>query len=193
MWQWTLGFAASHPFGGGFDAYGTSVIMMPPDDGHPGGYVQTGRAYHSIYFEVLGDLGYPGLIMFLVVIGSSLFSLLRLSRKCRKIPDLVWVADMSDAVQSGMLVFLTSGAFVGLAFQPPLWYFVAMGVCLRAHVWHAERADTQGVKGWRLAAIRTREAAMNAGPGWRRPPELAPDEQPAAAGVWRGSARRGNP
>jgi hypothetical protein len=126
--------------------------------------------------------------MFLVIIGSSLFSLVRLSRKCRKIPDLVWVADMSDAVQSGMLVFLTSGAFVGLAFQPPFWYFVAMGVCLRAHVWHAERADTAAVKGWRLAAQRTREAAMNAGPGWRKPP-APPVEEPAPAGVWRGSAR----
>jgi putative inorganic carbon (HCO3(-)) transporter len=194
MWQWTLGFASSHPFGGGFDAYGTSVIMMPPDDLHPGGYLQTGRAYHSIYFEVLGDLGFPGLMMFLVVIGSSLFSLIRLSRKCRKLPDLVWVADMSDAVQSGMLVFLTSGAFVGLAFQPPFWYFVAMGVCLRAHVWHAERADTEGVKGWRLAAQRAREATLNAGPGWRKPPAPPPAEAPqaATAGVWRGSARRGN-
>jgi probable O-glycosylation ligase (exosortase A-associated) len=192
MWQWTLGFAASHPFGGGFDAYGTSVIMMPPDDLHPGGYVQTGRAYHSIYFEVLGDLGYPGLILFLTIIGSSLFNLIRLSRKCRKLPDLVWVADMSDAVQSGMLVFLTSGAFVGLAFQPPFWYFVAMGVCLRAHVWHAERVDIAGVKGWRLAAQRAREATLNPGPGWRTPPPAPPVEQPA--GVWRGSgqSRRGN-
>jgi putative inorganic carbon (HCO3(-)) transporter len=194
MWQWTLGFAASHPFGGGFDAYGTSVIMMPPDDLHPGGYVQTGRAYHSIYFEVLGDLGYPGLILFLTVIGSSLCSLIRLSRKCRKLPDLVWVADMSDAVQSGMLVFLTSGAFVGLAFQPPFWYFVAMGVCLRAHVWHAERVDTPSVKGWRLAAQRAREATLNAGPGWRTPPPVPQAEPPAPSGVWRGrtQTRRGN-
>lgn len=198
MWQWTLGFASSHPFGGGFDAYGTSVIMMPPDDLHPGGYLQTGRAYHSIYFEVLGDLGFPGLAMFVTIIGSSLFSLLRLSRKCRKIPDLVWVADMSDAVQSGMLVFLSSGAFVGLAFQPPFWYFVAMGVCLRAHVWHAERADTVPVKGWRLAAQRAREAKLAPGPGWHRPgwdgPPAPPAEQPAPAGIWRGSARsrRGN-
>jgi hypothetical protein len=120
---------------------------------------------------------------------------------------------MSDAVQSGMLVFLTSGAFVGLAFQPPFWYFVAMGVCLRAHVWHAERAGTPVVKGWRLAAQRAREAALNAGPsaspmnagslnagslnsgpGWRKPPPVTAAEEPAPAGVWRGSsrARRGN-
>src|SRR6185312_14623884 len=99
-----------------------------------------------------GDLGYPGLLMFLTAIFSSLFSLIRLSRKCRKIPDLVWVADMSDALQAGILVFLTSGAFVGIAFQPPFWYFVALGVSLRAYVYHAERAESSRLSGWRAVA-----------------------------------------
>jgi putative inorganic carbon (HCO3(-)) transporter len=192
MWQWTLGFTASHPFGGGFDAYGLSSIFMPPDSLNPGGYVQLGRAYHSIYFEVLGDLGYPGLIIFLTAIVSSLFSLIRLSRKCRKIPDLVWVADMSDAIQSGMMVFLTSGAFVGIAFQPPFWYFVAMGVSLRAYVYHAERAEAGGLTGWRLVAQQTREAMANRTPGWPRPATV-PDDGPVRSQGWRGSAsvRRG--
>jgi len=191
MWKWTLGFVSEHPFGGSFDAYGISTIMMPPDALNPGGYVQTGRAYHSIYFEVLGDLGYPGLIMFLLVIVSSLWSLLRLSRKCRKIPDLVWVADLSDAIQTGMLVFLTAGAFVGLAFQPPFWYFVAMGISLRAYLWHAERAETGNLQGWRLTAQRAREA-MAGGSRWDEPTVL-PEQAPLRTGTWRGAtrARRG--
>jgi putative inorganic carbon (HCO3(-)) transporter len=189
MWQWTVGYAAEHPFGGSFDAYGVSSIMMP---GEAGGYVQNGRAYHSIYFEVLGDLGYPGLIMFLVAAGSSLFSLIRLSRKCRKVPDLHWVADMSDAVQTGMLVFLTSGAFVGLAFQPPFWYFVAMGISLRAFVWHSERAEAGETRGWRLQAQQTHEAVAAGSPGWQKP-SLPVMEQPARVRPWRGAtpARRG--
>jgi len=192
MWQWTIGYAAEHPFGGSFDAYGVSTIMMPPTALDPGGYVQNGRAYHSIYFEVLGDLGYPGLIMFLLAAGSSVFSLIRLSRKCRKVPDLVWVADMSDAVQSGMLVFLTSGAFVGLAFQPPFWYFVAMGISLRAFVWHSERAEAGETRGWRLQARQTREAVAAGPPAWQKP-SLPVPEQPARVRPWRGAtpARRG--
>ncbi len=186
MWKWTIGFAADHPFGGGFDAYGTSSILMPPDELNPGGYIQVGRAYHSIYFEMLGDLGYPGLLMFLTAAASSLFSLLRLSRKCRRIPDLVWVADMSDAVQSGMLVFLTSGAFVGIAFQPPFWYFVAMGVSLRAYVYHAERAEVGNLTGWRLVAQQTRDAMASRSSGWQGP------QIPSRAEPIRASARRGD-
>ena len=153
VWQWTLGYAASHPLGGSFDAYGINTIMLPGDAANPGGTVENGRAWHSIYFEMLGELGWPGLAMFLLAAGSSMVSLLRLSRKCRKSPDLVWVADMSDAVQSGMAVFLTSGAFVGIAFQPPFWYFVSMTICLRAYVWHAEQTERETQTGWRKALL----------------------------------------
>lgn len=194
IWQWTLGYASTHPLGGSFDAYGVSTIVMPSDPLHPGGYIQNGRAYHSIYFEVLGDLGYPGLLMFLLAAASSLFSLTALSRKCRKIPDLHWVADMSDAVQSGKLVFLSAGAFVGIAFQPPFWYFVAMGISLRAYVWHAERAEAGDLKGWRLVAQQTREAMANRSVG-RRGPHVPPGEEPARVPAWRGGPavrRRGS-
>ena len=192
MWQWTLGFSMTHPFGGGFDAYGTSTIVMPADAANPGGWIQNGRAYHSIYFEVLGDLGWPGLLMFLLAVGWSLFSLIRLSRKCRKVPNLLWVADMSDAVQSGMLVFLSAGAFVGIAFQPPIWYFVAMGVSLRAYVWHAERAESGDLKGWRLAAQQTRQMTAGVSPGWQRP-AVPQAQEPSRVPAWRGAtrARRG--
>lgn len=190
IWRWTLGFSATHPFGGGFEAYGLSSIVMPPDSQNPGGYIQLGRAYHSIYFEMLGELGYPGLLMFLTVIGSSLFNLFRLSRKCRKIPDLVWVADMSDAVQAGMLVFLTSGAFVGIAFQPPFWYFVAMGVSLRAYVYHAERAESSSLTGWRAVAQQTRDAAATASLGSQRPSAWPGREAPPLP-AWRGRASAG--
>jgi probable O-glycosylation ligase (exosortase A-associated) len=191
MWQWTLEYVGKHPMGGSFDAYGVSTIFMPPDAMNPGGWIQIGRAYHSIYFEVLGDLGWPGEIMFLVAAGSTLIGLVRLTRKCRKVPELVWVADMSDAVQAGIMVFLTSGAFVGIAFQPPFWYFVAMGVCLRAYVWHAERVQDETVTGWRLAARQAREGGL---PGWQKPPALA-NETPLDGPGWRGArnARSGGP
>ena len=147
VWQWTLDFVSSHPFGGGFNAYLVNTIVLPGDAANPSGVIQNGRAFHSIYFEVLGELGYPGILMFFTVVGTSLISLWRLSSKCRKQKDMVWVADLAGAVQCGIMVFLTSGAFVGIAFQPPFWYFVSMTVCLKAYVWHAERERKSGLAG----------------------------------------------
>jgi putative inorganic carbon (HCO3(-)) transporter len=189
VWQWTLGYVAEHPFGGSLEAYAINAIIMPPDASNPGGWIQFGRAFHSIYFEVLGELGWPGLFMFLLCASSSMLSLLRLSRKCRKNPDLVWVADMSDAVQSGLLVFLTAGAFVGLAYQPPFWYFVSMGICLRAYVWHAERARVTETTGWRLARLQSSEPKPARSTGWRSPP-AQPAAEPLPTPPWRGGAAR---
>ena len=159
--------------------------MMPPDNENPDGWIQTGRAYHSIWFEYLGELGYPGLFLFVLACASSMISLVRLSRKCRKIPDLVWVANMSDALQSGMVVFFTAGSFVGIGFQPPFWYLVAMGVSLRAYVYRAERADVTRLSGWRQRAQQTREATISNPLGWDRPTASSePGALPARS--WRG-------
>lgn len=165
VWEWTLNYSLTHPLGGGFEAYAVNTIIVPPDPNNPGGSIQHGRAFHSIYFEMLGEMGYPGLFAFLICLGSTVTSLIGLSRKCRKIPDLAWVADMSDAVQAGIIVFMASGAFVGIAFQPPIWYFVSMGICLRAFVWRVESMQGQGVRDPRLEAESGR-AVRASGPAW---------------------------
>ena len=60
--------------------------------------------------------------MFLALAGSTILKLRRVSRKARAHPDLAWLAGLSDALQSGLAVFMTSGAFVGIAFQPMFWF-----------------------------------------------------------------------
>ena len=169
VWKWTLTYALSHPFGGGFMSFLINHIEFPPDPVHPGGYTQFGRAFHSIYFEVLGELGWPGLAIFLTVALTSFLSLLSLSRRTRKIPELQWVAHMADALQSGLAVFMTSGAFVGIAFQPMFWYFVSMGICLRAYVYRCERQAPQPAAGWRAQAEPGRSARADL-PDWRQRP-----------------------
>ena len=150
VWKWTLGFAVAHPFGGAFDSYRVNHIEMPPDEGHPGGYTMFGRAFHSIYFEVLGEQGWPGLAIFLYLGFGSILSLRRLNRRIKDNPDLAWCGPMSDALQSGFVVFMSSGAFVGIAFQPMFWYFVSMAVCLREYVRRAEAMKARALPdGWR--------------------------------------------
>jgi O-antigen ligase len=106
------------------------------------GTTQFGRAFHSIYFEVLGEQGYPGLVMFLAITASTFWKLRRVSKKARAHPDLAWLGGLSDAVQSGLMVFMTSGAFVGIAFQPMFWYFIALGVSINAYLWRVEHPET---------------------------------------------------
>jgi probable O-glycosylation ligase (exosortase A-associated) len=168
VWKWTLEFALTHPLGGGFSAYVVNVIELPGDGQHPP-EVQHGRAFHSSYFEVLGEQGFPGMGMFLLAAASSLLSLRRLTKRTRNIPHLAWCADMSDALQSGILVFMTSGAFVGIAFQPIFWYFIAMSVSVREYVRRSQALDTVSTDpGWRGRVQAPALAGVPAVAGWQR-------------------------
>lgn len=163
VWTWTFKYALAHPFGGGFDAYEINHIALAD------GTIEYGRAFHSIYFEVLGEQGWVGLALFLGLAGSTLLGLRRLSRRTRNVPHLVWCSDLSDALQSGLAVFLTAGAFVGISFQPMFWYFVAASVSLREYVHRVERQQ-QPATGWRGRVAPTTTAAVASPPAvarWR--------------------------
>jgi len=168
VWQWTLGYVATHPFGGGFVAYVIDHIELPAVGNIPS-HIEFGRAFHSTYFEMLGEHGYPGLIMFLVLAGSTLVMLHRLAKKARQYPELAWLVGLANALQSGLAVFLTCGAFVGLGFQPMFWYFVSMSICLNAYMWRVENADASGTVGWRAIAVTPGKGRFPIAdaPGWR--------------------------
>jgi putative inorganic carbon (HCO3(-)) transporter len=77
VWKWTWEFVKEHPFGGGFDAYRINKIRydlpVVDENGFDTGaidrkeIVDQGRAYHSSYFEMLGEQGFPGLIIWLLI------------------------------------------------------------------------------------------------------------------------------
>ena len=94
----------------------------------------------------------------------------RLAKKARPHPELKWAVGLADALQSGLAVFLTSGAFVGIAFQPMFWYFISMSICLNAYMWRVERAGAQVVTGWRAMAMAPGQhyPPVAEVPGWRQ-------------------------
>jgi probable O-glycosylation ligase (exosortase A-associated) len=164
IWKWTAAFVASHPFGGGFQAYVTSAIEVPTIGASPA-HVEFGRAYHSSYFEVLGEQGFPGMALFLAIIGFTFVHLRRTIRLAREDSEFRWVVSLCNATECGMAVFLTSGAFVSIAFTPMLWYFIAISTCLNAYVKRASKLS-ESVKG-RWSPAGSGRAPELATPGWR--------------------------
>jgi probable O-glycosylation ligase (exosortase A-associated) len=168
VWKWTLGFVATHPFGGGFATYIINHVDVPGGGADPG-HTEFGRAFHSVYFEVLGEHGFPGIAIFLSLAGTMFFKLRRIAKRARAYPELQWVVGLSDALQSGLAVFMSCGAFVGIAFQPMFWYFISMGVSLSAYMWRIEHQPAVAAVGWRAVtanASGTRALPANL-PSWR--------------------------
>jgi probable O-glycosylation ligase (exosortase A-associated) len=140
VWKWTINYASSHPFGGGFNSYVKDKILVPdPERPNDAVIEQKGIAFHNIYIEVLGEQGYVGLAMFLSVIGLSLVNLQRTAQRTKTIEALQWAHDLAYALQVSLAILLVCGSFIGIAFQPMLYYLFGISTCLWENIRRNER------------------------------------------------------
>lgn len=128
VWKWTLDYVAHNPLGGGFNVFNIDHIYFPD------GSETIGKAFHSIYFEVLGEQGVIGFALFGGMLVYTLISLRRVSRQTRKNPDMQWASALGGALEASLLTILACGAFIGIAFQPFIYYLIAMTISLREQV-----------------------------------------------------------
>lgn len=152
VWEWTLDFVKDHPLGGGFYAHYTNTIVYPATPDNPEPMVQHGRAAHSVYFEVLGEHGWPGLFLFLSLFAASLHSLHRTARITRNLPGMEWCYDLARAAQISVFIPILCGAFIGVAFQAPLYYLFALTVMLRHQAATALKLSQPAAAASRFAA-----------------------------------------
>ena len=150
VWKWTLDYVKDHPFGGGFDAFRGNTLRIETRES--GGFSNNqsvevtqiqdkGRAYHSSYFEMLGEQGYLGLGLWLWLMASGLWQMERLRRrwKDRTGPGEQWQAPLANALQQALVIYLVGSLFVGIAFQP----FVFMLIGLQCGLWtYLRRTDS---------------------------------------------------
>ncbi|HZI89298.1 MAG TPA: putative O-glycosylation ligase, exosortase A system-associated [Candidatus Polarisedimenticolia bacterium] len=123
-WHFAFNLANDRPIGGGFKAFTPELFTRWAPD--PSNYHDA----HSIYFEVLGEQGYPGLAIFLGIMVTSLMRMQRLRKRTRREPRLKWVKDMAEMLQCSILAYALGGAFLGLAYFDLYYYLVIAGVLL---------------------------------------------------------------
>jgi probable O-glycosylation ligase (exosortase A-associated) len=128
-WRVAYNVAKDHfPFGAGF--YGPQVA----DVFHQYFPHEVPHAAHSIYFQVLGEHGFIGLGMYLIILGAVFLKCSKLISVARKDPEQRWIADLAVAIQASLFVFCVSGAALSIAYYDlmvidaslmlPLWEIV---------------------------------------------------------------------
>ena len=70
---------------------------------------------HSIYFQTLAEHGFVGLILFLLLLATSLASLMSLRRQARSLPSAEWIIPYTHMLQISLLAYMISGAFLEFA------------------------------------------------------------------------------
>lgn len=145
VWSWTLEFVSENPFGGGFGSYRINQFVIPAPE-MPGGQLEIrARAFHSIYFEVLGEHGYVGAAIYGLIIVAMFANFRRVATAKDESPEALWSAGLSRALTISALVYLAGGAFIGIAFQPFLYYLVAASISMRELV-HREQLKAHNGK-----------------------------------------------
>ena len=130
--------------------------------------VEEGRAFHSIYFEVLGEHGWIGLAIFFAIFAVFFLDMRRIRRQVRDRPDLEWLGDLARALSHGVLIFMAGAAFIGIAFYPLQYYLFALAVSASAALHRAAAAPAPAPAesrvapalpgGWRQRAAQVKPA-----------------------------------
>ncbi|MDG2534311.1 putative O-glycosylation ligase, exosortase A system-associated [Sphingomonas sp. HITSZ_GF] len=145
VWQWTMEYAKTHPMGGGFEAYRQNQIRYEKVavEGEGDGQqkvdrsleVDKARAYHSAYFEMLGEQGYPGLALWLTINILGIFRMEVLRQRYRKPePGQEWVAPLASALQTAHIVYMLGATFIAIAFQPFVYMLIGAQIGLDTYM-----------------------------------------------------------
>lgn len=123
-WHFAINVASQNIFGGGFNVFSIRQFAIYAPD--PLNY----HVAHSIFFQVLGDHGYVGLALFVVLLICVWRTGSRVIDFCRDAPELKWASDLAKMTQVCVIGYAVSGAFLSLAYFDLYYDFIVILVAL---------------------------------------------------------------
>ena len=137
-WRFALNLASDHPVvGGGFETFTPELFLT---------YAPNPTKFHdahSIFFEVLAEQGYIGLILFVFMGLLTLLMASRTIRMARGRDDLQWAAVLSGMLQVSLIGYTVGGLFLGLAYFDLPYSLLALVVATHSVVVRELRAEPQ--------------------------------------------------
>ena len=132
-WHMAYNLARDRFFGGGFEIAEPSVFQQyapNPDDVH---------AAHSIYFQALGEHGFIGLGLYLLLGLLTWRSAAWIIRHSMADPQLRWAHQLARMIQASLIGFAVGGAFLSLLYFDVPYYLMAAVVAVRKLVERKEQ------------------------------------------------------
>jgi probable O-glycosylation ligase (exosortase A-associated) len=97
------------------------------------------HAPHSIYFQVLGEHGFVGLLLFLTFIVLAWRTGSRVLRFCKGKEELSWAYGMAAMCQVSLVGYVVGGSFLTLAYYDLFYDIVVLLVLLEKYLGLRER------------------------------------------------------
>jgi probable O-glycosylation ligase (exosortase A-associated) len=150
QWAYAIDIANERPFfgngfDGNFDPYYQTLFLADEIEEN------RGRAMHSVYFELLSEQGYIGLLIFLMIGASAL----RASNKYKlsksevvssaNSDDRTWIKKLAYSLQFGMAGYAANGATINVAYLDIYYFLIALLVCIGVVIRNEEKTASKAV------------------------------------------------
>ena len=124
-WHMAWNLAKHNFFGGGFSIYNAHVYSLYAPD--PTFVVSA----HSIYFTMIGEHGFVGLLIYIGLWWSTWNSAAWLRKQGLAHPDAAWCSDLGGMAQVSLVGFAVGGAFLSLAYFDYTYNLMALVAAAR--------------------------------------------------------------
>lgn len=122
-WYFAFNVAKDRPLtGGGFSVFDPEQFLIyapEPTDFH---------AAHSIYFQVLGEHGFIGLLLFIMIGVMFFLTASDIVRISKPYESLAWASNLADMLKVSYIGFAVGGAFLTLAYYDLPYHLLAIMV-----------------------------------------------------------------
>lgn len=124
-WIMCWNLSLDRPIGGGFAIYGPDMFALyspNPEDIH---------AAHSIYFQILGEQGWPGLFLWMMIWVYTWRAAGWLRKAGKESPETNWCSVLGSMCQVSMIGFAAGGSFLSLAYFDLPYNVMVVVVCTK--------------------------------------------------------------
>ncbi len=166
LWHTATIMANDRPLQGvGFGAYSAAYRDYDPSQGAYGLIKEA----HGSLPGVLADTGYPGLLLYLLVLGTAMWGLVRARRLASFLEPGSVLFEYATGLQYAIIAFLVGGAFLSFMYFEIVWHILALSVVVSILVQEQLRQESRT----RLEHSRRRAEEAEA-QVIEQPPDLPP-------------------
>jgi probable O-glycosylation ligase (exosortase A-associated) len=111
--------------GGGANVFTPEMFQLyapVPEDVHD---------VHSIYFEQIGEQGWVGFSIWMLLMAVAWVQCGRLIRRNKGRPDRKWVTDLGAMLQVALIGYAVSGSFLGMSYWDLYYDLIVIGLVAR--------------------------------------------------------------
>lgn len=109
-WHTAFNVAQDRVTGGGFEMWRPAVFAQYAPE------PLNVRDVHSIYFEQIGEQGFIGFGLFMLLGLLAWIRARQIIKRCKHDPDMKWASDLAAMIQVSLIGYAAGGAFLGMSY-----------------------------------------------------------------------------